>query len=329
MKAAFYEKQGDAKTVLQVGALPDPMPGPGEVRVFVRVSSVNPTDLKARAGYGGAPMAFPRIVPHQDGAGIIDDVGEGVPASRIGERVWLYEAQAGRPTGTAAQYTIVPAERAVPLPDNVSFETGACLGIPALTAHRCLFADGDVRGKRILVQGGAGAVGTAAILLAKWAGAWVATTISRPEQANIAKEAGADLVINRRTDDISTVIMMATGGGGIDRIVEVDLAANIQTDLLCIATNGVISSYAAADPKEAVALPALKAMLKAVLIRFVFVYSVPSDAKQAGVDALTKCLQAGAYAPAIAARYSLDEIAAAHEAQESGKLIGKILVTTD
>ncbi|MFS2150711.1 NADPH:quinone reductase [Rhizobium sp. Rhizsp42] len=329
MKAAFYDRQGNAKDVLQVGALADPAPGPGEVRVFVRVSSVNPTDLKARAGYGGAPMAFPRIIPHQDGAGIIDAVGEGVSETRVGERVWIYEAQAGRPSGTAAQYTVVPAERAVPLPDNVSFEIGACLGIPALTAHRCLFADGDIRGKRVLVQGGAGAVGTAAILLAKWAGAWVATTISRPEQADVARNAGADLIINRRTDDIPTVVMMATGGGGVDRIVEVDLAANIQTDLSCIATNGVISSYAAADAKEAVALPALRAMLKAVLVRFVFVYSVPGDAKKTAVEALTACLQAGAYNPAIAARYPLDQIAAAHEAQESGKLIGKVLVTAE
>lgn len=328
MKAAFYEKQGTAKAVLRVGTLPDPVPGPGEVRVSVRISSVNPTDLKTRAGYGGAPMPFPRIVPHQDGAGVIDAVGEGVPTSRVGERVWLYEAQAGRSTGTAAQYTIVPAAQAVLLPDNTTFEVGACLGIPALTAHRCLFADGEIRGKRVLVQGGAGAVGTAAILLAKWAGAWVATTISRPEQAAIAREAGADLIINRRTEDTSTVIMMATGGSGVDRIVEVDLASNVQADLLCIATNGVISSYAAADPNEAVALPALRAMLKAVLVRFVFVYSVPADAKQSAVDALTACLQAEVYRPAIAARYSLDEIVAAHEAQESGKLIGKLLITT-
>ena len=327
MKAAFYERQGDAKDVLQVGALIDPTPGPGEVRVSIRVSSVNPTDLKARAGYGGAPMAFPRIIPHQDGAGIVDAVGEGVPVSRVGERVWIYEAQAGRPSGTAAQFTIVPAERAVPLPDNVPFETGACLGIPALTAHRCLFADGDIRGKRVLIQGGAGAVGNAAILLAKWAGAWVATTISRPEQADVARAAGADLIINRRTDDIAAVIQLATGGSGVDRIVEVDLAANIQANLACIATNGVISSYAAGDPKSAVALPVLKAMLKAVVVRFVFVYSVPSEAKQEGVDALTACLEAGVYKPTIAARYPLEEIAGAHEAQESGKLIGKILIT--
>lgn len=326
MKAAFYDRQGKAEDVLVIGELSDPNLGPGEVRVRIHVSGVNPTDIKARTGFGGASMAFSRIVPHQDGAGVIDAVGEGVATSRVGERVWIYEAQAGRPSGTAAQFCVVPSERAVALPVGVSFETGACLGISALTAHRCLFADGDLTGRRVLVQGGAGAVGNAAILLAKWAGAWVATTVSRPEQADVAQSAGADLVINRRTDDVAAAIHEATNGMGVDRIIEVDLIANLETDMACIAPSGIISSYATDQPTAHLSLPFLKAMFKGLVLRFVFVYSMPVESKRAGLEGITNCLKAGRYTPAIGARFAFSDIARAHDAQESGTVIGKILV---
>lgn len=180
MRAAWYEKNGPAAEVLQVGDMPVPEPGPGEVRVRIVASGLNPTDVKARAG--SRPMGFPRIVPHQDGAGVIDKVGRGVPASRVGEHIWLYIVQWQRPWGTAAQFTIVPATRAVPLPATATFAEGACLGIPAVTAHRCLFGDGAIDGQTVLVTGGAGAVGHYAVQLAKWAGATVIATVSSPEK---------------------------------------------------------------------------------------------------------------------------------------------------
>ncbi len=202
MKAAYYEAQGAAKDVLKIGEIEKPMPKFGEVRVQLKVSGINPSDIKNRSGFLG-PMSYSRVIQHQDGAGIIDSVGEGVPKSRIGERVWIYEAQAaGRSDGAAAEYVVIPADHAMKLPDNVSFEIGTCLGIPALTAHRILFSDGALTGKRVLVHGGAGVVGEAAILLAKWAGAWVATTIRKESDRDDVKQKGADLIINMKTEDV-------------------------------------------------------------------------------------------------------------------------------
>jgi len=322
MRAAFYERQGAATDVLVIATLPDPSAGPGQVRVRVHVSGVNPSDTKGRSGVTG-PMSFPRVTPHQDGAGVIDQVGEGVPAARLGERVWIYEAQRGQPGGTAAEYTVIPAHKAVPLPAGVSFETGACLGVPAMTAHRCLFADG--RPRHVLVQGGAGAVGTAAILLGKWAGAHVITTVSRPDQAEVARAAGADLVLNRRTDDIVARVRAAVPEG-VDRIVDVALAENAATDLDCLALNGVIAAYAAAKSDDTLSLPFLRAMRQGLVIRMVFVYEMSAIAHQDAIADIGAALQANAYAPAIARRYALDEIAQAHVAQDRGNEIGKHLI---
>lgn len=260
MRAAYYDRQGPADEVLCVAELPTPQPGPGEVRVRMHMSGLNPTDLKARTGFS-APMPFPRIIPHQDGAGVIDAVGDPEEAGRIGQRVWIYEAQYGRASGTAAAFVVVPAGHAVPLPGDVSFEVGASLGIPALTAHRCLFADGDINGRRVLVQGGAGVVGTAAVLLAKWAGAWVAATVMNAEQASIARAAGADLVLDRLNDDVAGAINTHTRGAGVDRIVEVNVQANLDLDLACLASGGVISAYAAAQATDELSLPLLRAMV--------------------------------------------------------------------
>lgn len=325
MKAAYYERQGKASEVLRLGDFPVPQPDPGEVRVQIHASGLNPSDLKARTGFSG-PAAFPMVIPHQDGAGVIDAVGAGVASTRIGERVWLFEAQYRRPFGTAADYALVPASQAVLLPDVVSFEVGACLGIPALTAHRCLFADGDIHGHTILVQGGAGAVGTAAILLAKWAGAWVATTVSTPDQADAARRAGADLVINRRSQDVSAIVKSATEQRGVDRIVDVCLQDNLETDMSCLADGGIISSYAVESATDHLALPLLKAMIAGCTFRFVYIYTVPAAAKSAAVSAITQCLADGAYAPTIGMQVSLDDIVEAHEAQEAGRVIGKIIV---
>jgi NADPH:quinone reductase len=326
MKAAFYDKQGPARDVLIIGELPDPEPGWGEVRVRVAASGINPTDIKTRTGFAGMPMPFQRIVPHQDGAGIIDRIGPGVPTSRLGERVWIYEAQTGRAGGTAAQYVVVPAGNVVALPKGVPFDVAACLGIPALTAHRCLFADGDLRGRKVLVQGGAGSVGTAAILLAKWAGAWVATTVSRPEQEEAALGAGADLVINRRTQDVAAVVRQATDNAGVDRIVDVDLIANLEIDLACLTPSGVVSAYATEEPSAVLSIPFLRAMFGGFVFRYVFVYAMPEEARRAAIKDVNACLAAGAYHPAIGMRVPLERLADAHEAQESGRVVGKILL---
>lgn len=326
MRAAFYERQGIANDVLMVGDLPDPKPEAGEVRVRVVSSGINPSDIKTRTGFGGKPMPFPRIVPHQDGAGVIDAVGPGVPASRVGERVWIYMAQWGRAFGTAAEFVVVPSVQAAKLADNVSFDIGASLGVAAMTAHRCLFADGDLRGKRVLVQGGAGAVGNAAILLAKWAGAWVAATVSREEQAEVARAAGADLIVNRRKEDVAAAVRSATGGHGVDRIVDVDISANIDVAIACLARDGGVSAYSTESPQAKLTIPFFPALLGGFSFRFVYVYTMPEEAMRQAADEVSACGASGAYAPQIAQTYALDEVADAHKLLESGKAVGKVLL---
>lgn len=225
------ERTGPAAEVLKLGDLPIPEPGPGEVRLRVIASGLNPTDVKSRVRPGSMPA--PRVIPHQDGAGVIDKVGAGVPASRVGERVWVYIVQWQRAWGTAAEYTVVPARLAVTLPGNTSFAEGACLGIPAVTAHRCLFADGPIAGQTVLVTGGAGAVGHYAVQLAKWAGARVIATVSSAEKAASAAAAGADHTVNYRTGEAAKEILALTGGAGVDRDVRVDGRAGAESTVLC------------------------------------------------------------------------------------------------
>lgn len=326
MRAAFYDRQGTARDVLTVGDIPDPLPGAGDVRVRVVASGINPSDIKTRTGFGGKAMPFPRIVPHQDGAGVIDAVGSGVPETRIGERVWIYMGQWGRAFGTAAEFVVVPSAQAVRLADNVSFESGASLGVPAMTAHRCLFADGDLRGKRVLVQGGAGAVGNAAILLAKWAGAWVAATVSREEQAEVARAAGADFVVNRHEEDVAQTVRSATGGHGVDRIVDVDISANTDVAVACLARDGVVTAYSTETPQAMLTIPFFPALLGGFSFRFVYVYSMPQEAMRQATEEISACAASGAYAPRIAKTYALDELVEAHQFQESGTAVGKIIV---
>ncbi|MCW8128083.1 NADPH:quinone reductase [Microbulbifer halophilus] len=326
MKAVYYERQGEARDVLVLGEIPVSEPGPGEVRVRVYVSGLNPTDIKARTGFSSS-MAFPRIIPHQDGAGVIDAVGEQVSAERIGERVWIYEAQYGGANGTAAEYVVVPSLQAVPLPENVPFDIGATLGIPALTAHRCLFADGELSGRRVLVHGGAGVVGTATILLAKWAGAWVATTVAGEMQAEVASANGADLIIDRFEENVADVILDATDGAGVERIVDVNVKSNLDTDLRCLAQGGVVSAYAVDGAGDELSLPMLKAMMQGVVLRFVYIYHVSDEAKKTAITDINQCLAAGVYKPRIGLNLGLDHIAEAHEALESGKVLGKVLIS--
>jgi NADPH2:quinone reductase len=243
MKAAWYEKNGPADRVLMVGELPTPRPGPGEVLVRVFASGVNPSDVKSRQGLR-SPIAYPRVIPHSDGAGIIEAVGQGVDSARVGERVWLWNGQWGRPMGTAAQFCALPTRQAVELPGDVDFTAGACLGIPAMTAHACLFSDGPLKGRWILVTGGAGSVGHAAIELAHWGGAKVIATASGPAKIGVARTAGADIVINYKSENVAQRVREATQGKGVDRIVEVEFGGNLQTSLECVRANSVIAAYA-------------------------------------------------------------------------------------
>ena len=325
MIAAWYEKKGPAREVLRVGELPDPEPGPGEVRIRVAASAVNPTDTKSRSGFSGATMQFPRVVPHQDGAGVIDRVGPGVPEGRAGERVWIWEAQWQRPFGTAAQLTVVPQERAVPLPAGVSFEEGACLGIPAITAHACLSGDGGVAGKTVLVAGGAGAVGFYALQLARLEGARTIVTVGSPEQERLVRGAGVEDVLDRRAPGLAERIVELTKGRGVDRIVEVAFGANLPLDAKVLAASGAISTFSS-DAEPEPKLPFRAFLLKNATVRFVLVYLLSPEAHQAAARDLTAHLAAGRLKHSIARRFPLGEIAAAHQAMEAGHLNGKIIV---
>ncbi len=325
MKAAWYERNGPADEVLQVGEMPIPAPGPGEVLVRVKASGVNPSDVKSRAGLR-AKMFYPRVVPHSDGAGVIEAIGAGVDPARVGERVWLWNGQWQRPFGTAAEYIALPSLQAPHLPDGAPYEAGACLGIPAMTAHRCLFADGPVAGQTVLVTGGAGAVGHYAIQLARWGGAKVIATVSGAEKAAHAKAAGADRVVNYRSEDVVQAVKEFTNGHGVDRAVEVEFGGNLATTLACLKTNGTIAAYAssaAMEPK----LPFYPMMFQGITLRTVLVYILPEAVRRQSILDINQALAQGALVHAIAETYALGDIAAAHKAVEGGQLIGNVVVT--
>ncbi len=320
MLAAVYRATGPAREVLRVEEMPRPEPGPGEVLVRVHASGVNPTDYKSRAGATARPIDGFQI-PHQDAAGVIEAVGEGVNPARTGERVWLWLAAHQRRWGTAAEWTVVPARQAVRLPDGASFELGASLGVPAMTAHRCLFADGPVAGKTVLVAGGAGAVGHYAIELAKHAGARVVTTVSSDHKAALAAEAGADLVVNYREQD--TIERVKGFAPVVDRVIEVALGANLELDLAVAGPSTVVITYAADGPDPV--LPVRACMTANVTMRFVLIYGVPDAALDAAAADITAALTGGALTELPVRRFPLSEVAAAHEAAE-GHAIGKVLV---
>jgi len=330
MRAAYYESKGTARDVLRIGDRPLPEPLPGEVRVRIHVSAVNPSDTKARGGYrGNVTMPFPVVIPHQDGAGVIDKVGEGVSPARVGERVWVYEANLGRPFGTAAEFTSVPAHKAVRLPDGVGFDVGACMGIPAMTAHRCVFADGPVSGKTVLVQGGAGAVGFYAVQMAKLGGARVIATVSRDEQAARARDAGADAVINYKSEDVAARVKAIAGAEpSVDRVIEVAFGANVRTDVAILKPNGVIATYAS-DAIHEPQIPFWPMLAKDLAVRFVLVYVMPRQAHDAAAAFIGDALSRGALKHQIHRVFPLDEIAAAHEATEAMANVGKVLVRID
>lgn len=325
MLAGWYERNGAAADVIEIGQMPAPQVGAGEVRVRLVASGVNPSDVKRRAGWRGQRIAYPRLIPHSDGAGVIDQVGDGVPPARLGERVWVYNGQWKRPFGTAAEYIALPASQAVRLPDTTGFLEGACLGIPAMTAHRCVFADGPVAGRTVLVTGGAGAVGRYAVQLARWGGATVIATVSSEAKAVHARAAGAQHVVNYKAEEVADRVQAFTGGRGVDRIVEVDLGANLAAGLAVLRPHGVIASYASMGVPEPV-LPFYRMMGMNATIRLVFVYELPAPAIAQACSDITRWLESGTATHLIAARFPLARLAQAHEAVEGGRQIGNVIV---
>jgi NADPH2:quinone reductase len=336
VRAIVYSENG-GPDVLRLVERAVPEPGPGEVRVRVAISGVNPTDWKARRGSGADRPPFPEVVPNQDGAGTIDGVGAGVDPGRLGERVWLWEAAWQRADGTAQEYVALPSGQAVRLPDGVSFELGASLGIPALTAHRCLTASelgpatlspGALEGRTVLVAGGAGAVGHAAIRLARWAGAQVIATVSSEAKAALARAAGAGLSVDYGRPDAADRIR-ARAPGGVDLVVEVAPSANAALDAAVLAPNGAVAAYASEAGGE-LALAVRELMTRNIRYQFVLVYTMPAAAKAAAVAAVSSAVAAGALAVGEEAglalhRFPLEQTAAAHAAVEDG-VVGKVLI---
>lgn len=320
MRAARYDRYGPAADVLRVEEIERPEPGPGEVRVRLQVSGINPTDWKSRAGATPRPIDGFQI-PHHDGAGVIDMVGEGVDPARNGERVWIWFAASARRWGTAAEWTVLPERQAARLPDGSSAELGASLGVPAMTAHRCLFADGPLDGQTVLVAGGAGAVGHFAIELAKHAGARVITTVSGPQKAELAAKAGPDHVVNYRDADAADQIRAL--GPPVDRVIEVALGANLELDLAVTRPHASIVTYAAepADPE----LPVRACMTANLTLRFVLLYGVPPVALDQAASDITSALADGALTELPVTRFALDDVVAAQDAVEAGTL-GKVVI---
>ncbi|MCH7538743.1 MAG: NADPH:quinone reductase [Proteobacteria bacterium] len=328
MRAAWFESFGAAADVLQVGELGTPVAEPGEVLVRMHTSGVNPSDVKKRAGSFPNLLDEGLVIPNSDGAGIIEAVGDGVDTSRVGERVWLYQAQFARRFGTASEYLAIDASRAAILPETTSFEVGACLGIPAMTAHRAVFADGDVAGRTILVTGGAGRVGYYAVQWASQAGATVVATASNDADKAACEDAGAEHVINHRDDDVVAAIMAATGGEPIDRVVDVEFGANLPVSVEVLKVGGVIATYSSTQDPEPT-LPFFQMMYKDLTIRTIIVYAMPEPAKQRAIADIDKALVADTLRHRIAKTMPLAKIAKANEVIEQGSIRGAVVLTLD
>ena len=325
MLAAFYERVGAARDVVSVAQIDTPAAGPGEVRVKLTCSGVNPSDVKTRGGVRSRELPFPRIVPHSDGAGVIDQVGAGVSRHQIGHRVWVWNAAWGRAFGTAAQYVVLPETQAVPLPDSIGFAEGACLGIPALTAYHAVHSNGGVAGKSVLIAGGAGAVGHYAVQFAKLAGArLIVATVSTAAKAALARAAGADMTLDYKSEDVGQRCVQLTAGHGIDRIIELDLATNLQADLAAVRPDGEITVYGSSAPE--ISVPFFASALKNVRYQFFIVYKLSPADRVTAVEGLSALLERDGLQHNIAARLPLARIAEAHELVESGRAIGNVVL---
>lgn len=324
MKAAYYTEKGQARDVLQIGELPTPQPGMGEVRVRLHASGVNPSDIKNRSGTADRSAGTALTVPHSDGAGIIDAVGAGADPARVGERVWVYNGQWQRAMGTAAQYIALPSELALPLPESTSFHQGACLGIPAMTALAAV-EHADCRdGQTVLVQGGAGAVGHYAIQFARLRGARVIATVSSAEKGRHARQAGADHIVDYVAQDVVQAVRTATGGRGADAIIEVNFSANCAADLRMLAPYGRIVVYGAATDTAALPLRHLRGLNAA--LQFMRVYDIPAALRTRVLAALQTYLERGVLLHALAQVYPLDRIAEAHDKVDTGSPIGNVVL---
>jgi len=328
MRAASYTRTGPAAEVLRVGLHPMPAPGPDEVLVRIAASGINPADVKRRAGWNGARMEHDLVIPHCDGAGSITAVGEGVDPARIGQRVWLWNAQGGygtrgRPHGTAAEFIALPQAQAVPLADALSFDEGACLGVPALTAWLAVMGEGPVAGKTILVQGAAGAVGSMAVQIARDAGAEVLATVSNSAGAALVAPLGAAHILDRGREDVPARVRTLTAGRGVDRIIEVDLAANMRADAAMLALHGTIASYSCSSDPTPI-LPYYDFANLGAAIRFIQGFSLPPALRPQAEAAIADLTARGALRPLIGAAFALDDIALAHarvEARAPGQTI--------
>ena len=323
MRAAFYTEQGPARAVLRIGEQPEPVPGPGEVRVRLRASGVNPSDWKVRRGGFGRGLMAPLIIPHSDGAGDIDQIGPGV-ADRVGERVWIWNGQWKRPHGTAAEYIVVPNAQAVRLPADTGYAEAACLGIPALTALQAVRLSGIDAGSIVLIAGGAGSVAHYAIQLAKLRGATVITTVSNDTKAEHARRAGADHIVNYRTDDVGAQIKALTGDRGVDAVIELDLSSNAKLYPSILRPHATVVVYGMAANEAT--LPSLWLMQNSITLRLFLVYDMSDDDRSVVIDELTKLLEQGCLQHTIARRLPLEEIAEAHELVERGDLIGNVVL---
>lgn len=325
MKAVWYERAGPAPEVLTYGEMPTPVAGPGEVRVRLEASGVNPADVGRRGGSYRA-MEYPRVIPNSDGAGIVDQIGDGAMHLRVGQRVWLFNGQRnGRAFGTAAEYIALAEHLVTPLPDDLSFAAGATLGIPGMTAWCCLFCDGPISGQTVLVTGGAGAVGHYAVQLAKWGGARVIATVSSEAKAEQARLAGADLVINYRNDDVIAQVLAFTGQRGVDRVVDVDFGGNIAITLKLMAMNSTIAVYATNGNRTPL-VPMRDLMEKCIALRALVLFALPPPLLAAAQADITKWLTAGQRIHNVAAQFPLSETAQAHLAVEKGDKLGTVIV---
>ena len=329
MRAAYYEQNGSAREVLRVAEVETPQVGHGEVRVKLAASGVNPSDVKARQG-ATRKIAWPRLIPHSDGAGVIDQVGDGIAKSRIGERVWVWNGQWKRAFGTAAEFIALPAAQAVKLPDKVGFEAGACLGIPAMTAIHAVALAGADKGTTLLVAGGAGSVGQYAIQFGKALGATVLATISSPEKAAAAREAGADQTIDYRREDVGERVMELTGKRGVDAVIEMDLAANAKLIPFVLRPKGSVIVYGTGA--AAASLPAFFCLTQSIRVQFFLVYELDTRERERAVSGIGRALEQGSLSigtlinRVATPTYALADTAAAHEAVERGT-IGNVIVT--
>jgi NADPH2:quinone reductase len=323
MKAAFYEKNGSAPEVLQVGEVDTPQAGAGEVRVKLATSGVNPSDVKSRQGTA-RKIAWPRVIPQSDGAGVIDQIGDGVSKSRLGERVWIWNGQWKRPFGTAAEFIALPSAQAVKLPDAISFEAGACLGIPAMTAFHAITLAAVAKGMTLLVSGGAGSVSQYVIQFAKAAGATVFTTISSAEKAEIARKAGADQTIDYKKESVGDRVMEFTGKRGVDAVIEMDLAANAKLIPSVLRPKGSVIIY---GTNGEATLPAPFCLTQTIRLQFFLVYELDAGERERAISAITRALEQGSLINRVAQpTYPLANIVAAHQAVERGTT-GNVIVT--